>query len=179
MHQNWLFPICEHCNLSFFLLLLIKFKNGVCFFYLHLGSCLQMRMEWVEEWRKCYGSSSKVISLASSTRQLHLASDVFIIIPGEHNKRLWSLPNLFGPCLPERIVSPCLLERIELFTEGQAFLRVVCFGVPPPHLPVSKMSLFLSLSVFRQSSLLTRNGRGGRGWAVELSHTTARELGPQ
>jgi hypothetical protein len=35
--------------------------------------------------------------------------------------------------------------------------------LPPPLPPVSKLSLFLSLPVCRQSSLLTEEGGGGRG----------------
>jgi hypothetical protein len=58
-------------------------------------------------------------------------------------------------------------QRIEWFLEGQAFLRSYD-SVPrsppfPPLPPVSKLSLFLSLTVCRRSSLLT--GEGGRGWA--------------
>jgi hypothetical protein len=46
---------------------------------------------------------------------------------------------------------------------------------PSPSPPVSKLSLFLSLSVYRRSSLLT--GKGG-GVGEEPNHTTARKFGP-
>ncbi len=138
--------------------MLIKFKDGACFFYLHLGSCLQMRMEWIEEWRKCYGSSSKVISLTSSTRQLHLASDVFIIIPGEH---------FCDRCQICLVYACYLLDRIELFTEGQpffSFLRVVCFCVPRCPPPASRQqNVSLSQSFCISSVYLTDGGGGGRG----------------
>ncbi len=64
-------------------------------------------------------------------------------------------------------------ERIEWFTEGQAFFRLHGHPLPlPPHppVPVSKLSPFLSHPVCRWSSLLER---GGRGW------TSSRIIRPQ
>jgi hypothetical protein len=57
-------------------------------------------------------------------------------------------------------------ERMEWFVEDQAFLRF--HARPPPPLPVSKLYLFISLSVCRRSSLLTGGGGGwkrGRAWS--------------
>ncbi len=47
---------------------------------------------------------------------------------------------------------------------GAGFLAVVWFGRFPLPPSVSKLSLFLRLPVSRRSSLLTGDGRGGRGW---------------
>ncbi len=60
-----------------------------------------------------------------------------------------------------------LAESIEWFIEDQALLRSYDQAPhPPPHpstSPISKLSLLLSLSVCRRSSLLTKGGGGGRG----------------
>ncbi len=54
--------------------------------------------------------------------------------------------------------------------------RLIWFLPPPPPLsPVSKLSLFLSLSVCRRWSLLTNRGEGV---GEEPYHTTARKPGP-
>ncbi len=68
------------------------------------------------------------------------------------------------------LVSP---ESIEGFIENQAFLLSFDLAPPPPAspLPVSKLSLFISLPVCRRSSLLTGEGVGEE----EPNHTTARK----
>jgi hypothetical protein len=61
--------------------------------------------------------------------------------------------------------------------QDQAFLRsydsAPCSPLPP--LPVVKLSLFLSLPVYRRSSLLTGEGEG-MGVGEEPNYTTARSL---
>jgi len=52
-------------------------------------------------------------------------------------------------------------ESIELFIEDQAFSPSYDLAPPPPPSPVSKLSLFLSLPMYRRSSLLA--GEGGIG----------------
>jgi hypothetical protein len=47
----------------------------------------------------------------------------------------------------QRLLRP---ESIELFTEGQAFSRRMIWLLPHPPSPICKLSLFLSLSVYRQ-----------------------------
>ncbi len=58
-------------------------------------------------------------------------------------------------------------ESIEWFTEDHAFLRSYNLA------PVSKLSLFLSLSVYRRSIFLT--GEGGREWVGEEPKHSPRE----
>jgi hypothetical protein len=71
----------------------------------------------------------------------------------------------------------CAAESIELFIEGQAFLRSY-HSVPrttlPPS-PVSKLFLFLSLPVCRH---VVEEVGGGEGVGEETIHTTARKPCP-
>ncbi len=56
---------------------------------------------------------------------------------------------------------------IEWFTEEQAFWTSYNLAPSPPH-PVSNLSLFLSLSVLRRSSLLSGERRGGCGGGAKI-----------
>ncbi len=57
-------------------------------------------------------------------------------------------------------------ESIEWLIEDQDF-SPSWFGSLPPPSPSSKLSLFLSLPLFRRSSILTGEGGGG-GWGAKL-----------
>ena len=67
---------------------------------------------------------------------------------------------------------PCMLERIELFTEGQAFLRSYASVFHAPPLPSGKC---LSFSVFLFFVGLAYWCVTGEGVGVELSHTYDRK----
>ncbi len=65
-------------------------------------------------------------------------------------------------------------KSIEWFIEGQVFLRRLIR--PFPTSPVSKLSLFFSLSVFRRSRLWWEKGGGSGRGAVPYDHETAKSL---
>jgi hypothetical protein len=64
---------------------------------------------------------------------------------------LWLCLDLSEAVIDEKYQRLLRPESIELFTEGQAFSRRMIWLLPHPlPSPICKLSLFLSLSVYRQ-----------------------------
>ncbi len=77
------------------------------------------------------------------------------------------LPSFFG--VEQRILNDVQTNRLSR-------CRMIWLLRPP--LPVSKLSVFLSLPVCHRSNLLRGMGEMGRGWERSPNHTTANRPGP-
>ncbi len=139
---------------SFFLEGLVKLLDFIKKIYLHTY---------------IYSSPGKLVQMHSDLNSWIWYWTVCPLCPGLMDFRAWWIEphdNLSNGN-PDRICYGSFREYWMIY-RGPRFLcgRVVRLLHPPPHSPVSIVSLFLSLPVCRRSSLLTGEGGGGGGGAV-------------